>query len=266
MIHIQVVASDENGVRVFAYGVLERNHQLVVAQASSGSGVHMPYRTVRQTVVATVLRQVHPIGFSNMDGDRHMQFRTLLQYGVHTRVVQMDTSSLCGARIQVAFALVAHLTDTHSAQRMAMLQIGNSLVSGTILQHLRVVEAAPEAEAVGIAAVACDDFLEGSTYPRAVHHMRLAYVASIHILHPCLHLLRRLDIVVGVHINYRVLRLLHIANRDVIHIHGSKIPQQKGIHHTDFLLGLCVARSACHKADTRQKTKENISCFHNVCC
>ena len=132
--HIQVVAGDEQRVRVLAYSVLKTLHQLPVAVAVRG--IHVPVHGIYQTVVRCIHRQVHPVRLGYMDADRHLQLACLADQRLDTRIVDMNILAFYRACIQVTFAFVAQLAYTYSAQlvMIALQQLASLL--NTFLAHI----------------------------------------------------------------------------------------------------------------------------------
>ena len=105
MRHVQVMARDEDRIRVLAKGVLKRLHQLVVSVAIGG--INMPCNGIHQSVIRLIHRQIHPVRLCDMNTDRHLQLACFLNQRLHTRVVDMNILAVRRTSVGVTFAFVA---------------------------------------------------------------------------------------------------------------------------------------------------------------
>ena len=242
LVHIEVVARDEDGSRVLAKRILKGSHKTLITQAICCGGVHMPNGAIRQTIVGSILWEVHPVWFAYVDIDRHLQLSALCPNWFETWVVDMKTIALGRTCVEVALTLITHLTYTYSAHLMAFLQISDTLVSRAIFEQLGIVKRAPEAEAVGILSIRRHHLFERFANPRAVHDVGFLNTTCVHSLYPSIHFLWSSDIIVRVHINNRVFSLLNKRLRNIIHVYRAKVIQEQGLGDTLRLLLSLAAR------------------------
>ena len=227
--HIQIVASDENRVRVLTNSILEGLYQLVVTQAVSR--IYVPYYGIQQTVVRLVHRQVHPVRLCDMDADWHLQLACFSNQRFDTRVVNMNTRAIARTSVRIAFALVAQLTYTDRTHLMIALQRLASLLN-TFLTHVGIIETAPETETILVSCISRYILLKRTTDPGAMHHSRVQHAYLVHRLAPLSNLLFTRSIIMSVHIDNIEFSALHIGHRQVIHYHRSEILQQNLVRRT----------------------------------
>ena len=247
MVHIQIVAGNEDRTRVLTKRVLKGLHQFVITITIRC--IHMPCYRIYQSVVRLVHRQVHPVRFCDMNTGRHLQLTGLANQRLNTRIVNMNSRSVTRTSVRIAFALVAQLANTDSAHLMITLQ-GLASLLNTLFAHVRVVEAAPETEMVFVRTISRYILLKRPANPRAMHHCRVQYAHFIHRLAPLCNLFLRLCVIMSVHVDNIKLRTLDIRHRDIVHYRRIEILQQNAIYRRRILrLGfirlLLCARYEC---------------------
>ncbi len=215
------MAGDEGGARVAADGALQLlDHAGVVDDARLV--VEPPDDRVHHPVVRLVHLLVHPDRVGDVDVDGDPEVGAAVEERRQPGVVEVQPLRLAEAHPQ---ALVSLLADTPRPLAHAALELGDRRRSVAGLVVARVVEAAPQLEAGGVAGVEKGEPVElRAVRPRQQHGLLDAHL--VHDLHPAVHVLRRLRPGVGVHVDRGVAGLRDRRDGNPVDRDGLVVLQQ----------------------------------------
>src|SRR5882724_12842737 len=196
---------------MFAHSAFKRGDNLFMLQ-DAWSICDSPLPGVHQPVVTLVERFIHPFIFTDVNVNGQVQFRALVDDGIHKRIINMNAEFVGGCAQPSAF--VAQLTNADRPRFVAAFEFSHCRLTESGLAQASKINAAPHSESFRILAVPLDSRIKFRAGTAGENDYPLD-ADLIHGLHPASDFRIRANIIMRMDINHRVTGLFDARFRDL---------------------------------------------------